>query len=394
MKTKIKATGLFVSSWCISLVFLLGEPNEVDFWVDDDHHTPAFNITSNHMTFSGGINVTEAGMNAYNSGDFNNIIFEDKGRTPSIINGKLSILHEDIFGSELDNVNLTIINKNGITFGQQGTVCGVNKLTLSAKNTEGANGVINLRNMDGGLFDTRRGHRVEIVVQDFSQVVPNVNGLPVNRGLRTHDTVEVDYFFDNDGRPAQFTDFFGRNVKQGGQYGFWNWGLITEESHGRKTDINLPVVNVERPVEAANEPVVNVERSEEQTSTSNLGKEMSSIKSLSDSLILSYNNINEDITQNFAESLNIERHADRINTSEFSSVVVENAQSKSSSVDVEKEVSSIKSFSDAGISSYNEVNKVAVQNFDEFLNIVDLDSSCFSPEFLKKMASSNSNLHR
>ena len=140
--------------------------------------------------------------------------------------------------------------------------------------------------------------------------------------------------------------------------------------------------------------MVNTETPEEPTNTFDFGKEMSSIKSFSDILILSYDNINEDIIQNFAESLNIEKYAEQFNTSEFSSVVVENAQSKSSSVDVEKEVSAIKSFSDAGISSYNEVNKVAVQNFDEFLNIVDLDSSCFSSELLKKMASSNSNLHR
>ena len=439
MKTKIKATGLFVSSWCISLVFLLGDPNEVVFW--NDEGTQAFNITSDHMTFSRGINVTEAGMNAYNSGDFNDIIFEDKGRTSSIINGKLSILHVDILGSELDNVNLTIINKNGITFGPHGAVCGVNKLTLSAKNTEGANGAINLQNMDGALFDTRRGHRVEIVVQDFSRVVPNVKGLPVNTSwIVTHDIVEVDYFFDDDLRQDQFPEIYSNKVKQRGQYDLWNWGLITEESHARKTDINLPVVNaetvrrteptpivpvtnpvrrtdptptvnVERPVRRTDptptvnvkkpaevahlpvvEPVVNVERSAEQTNTSNFEKEMSSIKSLSDSLILSYNNINEDITQNFAESLNIERHADRTNTSEFSSVVAENAQSKSSSVDVEKEVSSIKSFSDVGISSYNEVNKVTVQNFDEFLNIADLDSSCFSSKLLEKMSSSNASL--
>ena len=342
----MKTTGLFVSSWCSSLVFLLGDPNEVDFWVDDDHHTPAFNITSNHMTFSGGINVTEAGMNAYNSIDLKDIIFEDKGRTPSMINGKLSILHVDIWGSELDNVNLTIINKNGITFGQQGTVCGVNKLTLSAKNTEGANGVINLRNMDGALFDTRRGRHVEIVVQDFSQVVPNAKGLPVNTSwITTHDIVEVDYFFDDGLRQDQFPEIHGNKVKQRGQYGLRNWGLITEESHGRKTDINLPEVNVERPVgEAVRGPIVNVARPARRAEPTPM--------------------------------VNTERPEEPTNTFDFG-----------------KEMSSIKSFSDAGISSYNEVNKVAVQNFDEFLNIVDLDSSCFSSELLKKMASSNSNLH-
>jgi len=436
MKTKIKATGLFVSSWCISLVFLLGDPKEVVFWHEGAR--PVFEITSEHMTFSKGINVTEVGMNAYNFSGFNNIIFEDKGHIPSRINGKLSIFRGDnIIDCELDNVNLTIINKNGITFGPHGAVCGVNKLTLSAKNTEGANGAINLQNMDGALFDTRRGHRVEIVVQDFSRVVPNVKGLPVNTSwIATHDIVEVDYFFDDGLQQDQFPRIHSNKVKQSGQYGLLKWGLITEESHGRKTDINLSEVNIENPVDEAvrghilnvEEPVVvpivndarsageavqvpivngasparraeqtsmvNTETPEEPTNTFDFGKEMSSIKSFSDILILSYDNINEDIIQNFAESLNIEKYAEQFNTSEFSSVVVENAQSKSSSVDVEKEVSAIKSFSDAGISSYNEVNKVAVQNFDEFLNIVDLDSSCFSSELLKKMASSNSNLHR
>ena len=74
-------------------------------------------------------------------------------------------------------------------------------------------------------------------------------------------------------------------------------------------------------------------------------------------------------------------------------VNTERPEEPTNTFDFGKEMSSIKSFSDAGISSYNEVNKVAVQNFDEFLNIVDLDSSCFSSELLKKMASSNSNLH-
>lgn len=221
MKNYFRCVYLFLSSIYGALAFGDTQGYIVE-GKDTDRYSAAipdgFDIKDSVMTFEK-FNVKERGMLAHNVSLYRDIIVFVTGGECSHIDGKLSVI-----GNEVDT--LGIVNKNGITVGANGSFSGIKKeLVFSG----GGIGRVNLDAFDASKME--RGRELKIVVQDFASVAPNKNGLPVKTGAirkfwkGSYAPITIDYYFSgNSERPAEFAGLQG-NVRQKGVYGFQKWGI-------------------------------------------------------------------------------------------------------------------------------------------------------------------------